>query len=45
MQLLDSEQIEIADEYSRFRAVNPPRAGAHASVHSEAMTRVCTVLR
>lgn len=27
MQLLDSEQIEIADEFFRFRAINPPCAG------------------
>lgn len=27
MQLLDSEQIEIADEYFRFRAINPLCAG------------------
>jgi len=27
MQLLDSEQIEIADEYFGFRAINPPCAG------------------
>lgn len=38
MQLLDSEQIEIADEYFRFRAINPPCAGDRVSVHSAGRT-------
>lgn len=45
MQLLDSEQIEIADEYFRFRAINPPCAGNCVSVHSGGRTAACPVPR
>lgn len=45
MQLLDSEQIEIADEYFRFRAINPPCAGNCVSVRSGGRTAACPVPR
>lgn len=45
MQLLDSEQIEIADEYFRFRAINPLCAGDSVSVHSVGRMAVCPVPR